>query len=58
MENLVKPNHMILVQLQNSIRDNLIEKIGLEYNQDLVVDEEQDILLVQSLYHGELGEIH
>jgi hypothetical protein len=53
MENLVKPNHMILVQLQNSIRDNLIEKIVLEYNQDLVVDEEQDILLVQSLYHEE-----
>ncbi len=54
MENLVKPNRMITVQLQNSIRDSLIGKIVLEYNQDLVVDEVQDTLLVQSLYHEEL----
>jgi hypothetical protein len=54
MENLVKPNRMIMVQLQNSIRDSLIGKIVLEYNQDLVVDEVQDTLLVQSLYHEEL----
>ncbi len=45
---------MIMVQLQNSIRDSLIGKIVLEYNQDLVVDEVQDTLLVQSLYHEEL----
>jgi hypothetical protein len=54
MENLVKPNRMITVQLQNSIRDSLIGRIVLEYNQDLVVDEVQDTLLLQSLYHEEL----
>jgi hypothetical protein len=47
MENLVKPNHMIMVQLQNSIQDNLIVTKVLEYMVDLVGDEEQDILLLQ-----------
>jgi len=38
---------MTMVQLPNSIQDNLIVTKVLEHMVDLVEDEEQDILLLQ-----------